>query len=180
MDASQVAGLLVLLGVVGVLAAIVGSGIQAGPVKFPSIPGSRQKPLAFACAIVIAGGSTWWAVQQQSGESGNSTTETSSTPPPSGKLRVSLIPAQSNIRPGNTIVVHAEVYNSLGNQLGIGECQLSWSDTLTDQTATTRCIAKFTERAVSQPGVHLIRTRAQGLGGLLARGVGSVKVMVRH
>jgi len=34
--------------VVGVLAAIVGSGIEAGPVKFPSIPGSRQKPLALS------------------------------------------------------------------------------------------------------------------------------------
>ena len=45
MSASDVAGLLVLLGVVGVLAAIVGSGVEAGPVKFPSIPGARQKPL---------------------------------------------------------------------------------------------------------------------------------------
>jgi hypothetical protein len=54
-DAGQVAGLLVLLGVVGVLAAIAGSGIEAGPVKFPSIPGSRQKPLALASVVVIAG-----------------------------------------------------------------------------------------------------------------------------
>jgi hypothetical protein len=111
MSAGQAAGLLVLLGVVGVLAAIVGSGIEAGPVKFPSIPGSRQKPLALASALVIVGGAAWWAVQQQSG--------TTSQPPPSspvltgpvatGKLRVVLIPANSNIRIGNSVLALAVV-----------------------------------------------------------------------
>ena len=64
MDAGQVAGLLVLLGVVGVLAAIVGSGVEAGPVKFPSIPSSRQKLLAVTSIAVIVGGVVWWIVQQ--------------------------------------------------------------------------------------------------------------------
>lgn len=180
MDASQVAGLLVLLGVVGVLAAIVGSGIQAGPVKFPEIPGSRQKPLAFACAIVIVGGSVWWAIQQHSGGSGSPSTSTGSTAPPTGTLRVSLIPAQSHIRTGNAIVVHAEVYNSLDQQLGGGECQLSWRDALTNWTDTTICIAKFSEPAVTKPGVHRINVRARGLGGLRARGFSSVKITVRR
>jgi hypothetical protein len=157
MSAGQAAGLLVLLGVVGVLAAIVGSGIEAGPVKFPSIPGSRQKPLALASALVIVGGAAWWAVQQQSG--------TKSQPPSSpvltgpvatGKLRVVLIPANSNIRIGNALSVSSEVYNSLGQQLGNGQCELKWNDAVSDRKATTECNATFSEPPVSAAGIHRI------------------------
>jgi hypothetical protein len=58
-EAGQVAGLLVLLAVVGVLTAIVGSGVEPGPVKLPAIPGSRQKPLALVSVLVVAGGIAW-------------------------------------------------------------------------------------------------------------------------
>lgn len=180
MDASQVAGLLILLGVVGVLAAIVGSGIEAGPVKFPSIPGSRQKPLAVASAVVILGGSTWWAIQQSGGSDGLTTAAVQTLTKASGKLRLSLIPARSNIRLGSKIVVSSEVYNSLGQELGSGECDLSWSDALSNWNATTPCIAKVSEPDVVQAGVHEIIARAQGRGGLLASGAAAVKVTVRR
>jgi hypothetical protein len=178
-DAGQVAGLLVLLGVVGVLAAIAGSGIEAGPVKFPSIPGSRQKPLALVSVVVIVGGVTWWAIQRQSGSaiSGNSTA--ADTGAASGKLRVSLIPAKSAIHVGDNLLVSAEVYDSLGQQLGGGQCALTWSDPLNKWTATTRCVSTVSEPAVSRPGIHQIAVKAQGLGGLLATGTGSVAVNVR-
>ncbi len=179
MDAGQVAGLLVLLGVVGVLAAIVGSGVEAGPVKFPSIPGSRQKPLALASVAVIAGGVVWWAVQQQVGDSTTAATETARTDAAaSGKLRVSLIPAASSIRVGDRLSVRAEVYNSLGQQLGRGQCQLKWRDAATDWNATTPCIATVSEPALTKPGIHRVVARAVGLGGLLAEGTGSVDVDV--
>lgn len=177
MDAGQVAGLLVLLGVVGVLAAIVGSGVEAGPVKFPSIPGSRQKPLALASVAVIAGGVVWWAVQQQTDAhtAGATTTAGSAA---TGKLRVSLIPAASNIRVGDRLSVQAEVYNSLGQQLGRGQCRLSWRDAATDWNATTPCIATVSEPALTKPGPHRVVARAEGLGGLLAQGTGSVDITV--
>ena len=56
MDAGQVAG---LLGVVGVVGVLVGSGVEPGPVKLPAIPGSRQKPLALVSVLVVAGGIAW-------------------------------------------------------------------------------------------------------------------------
>lgn len=178
MDAGQVAGLLVLLGVVGVLTAIVGSGIEAGPVKFPSIPGSRQKPLALASVLVVAGGVSWWAIQQQSGS--NAVTSGAATgPAPNGKLRVSLIPVASGIRLGDRLSIRAEVYNSLGQQLGHGQCQLDWTDAVTGSTATTPCIATFSEPSATKPGIHRVVVRAQGLGGLLAQGSGAVDVTVR-
>ena len=181
MDAGQVAGLLVLLGVVGVLAAIAGSGIEAGPVKFPSIPGSRQKPLALASVVVIVGGVTWWVIQRQSGTGDHGNTTAANTgPPASGKLRISLIPNRSNIRVGDKLSVRAEVYDSRGQQLGGGQCQLTWSDPLSNWNATTRCAATVSQPSVSQPGVHHIAVTAQGLGGLLATGAGSVAVRVRH
>lgn len=177
MDAGQVAGLLVLLGVVGVLAAIVGSGVEAGPVKFPSIPGSRQKPLAVASLVVIAGGVVWWAVQQQTGaHTAGATTAAGSAA--TGKLRVSLIPAASSIRVGDRLSVQAEVYNSLGQQLGRGQCRLSWRDAATDWNATTPCIATVSEPSLTKPGPHRVVARAEGLGGLLAQGTGSVDITV--
>lgn len=180
MDAGQVAGLLVLLGAVGVLAAIGGSGLEAGPVKFPSIPGSRQKPLALASVVVIVGGVTWWVIQRGSGTatSGEKTT-TDIGRSANGKLRVSLIPAKSFIRVGENLSVSAEVYDSLGQQLGGGQCALTWSDPLNKWTATTRCVSTVSEPSISRPGVHQIAVKAQGLGGLLATGTGSVSVNVR-
>jgi hypothetical protein len=178
-SAGEVAGLLVLLGVVGVLAAIGGSGIEAGPVKFPSIPGSRQKPLALASLVVIAGGVSWWVEQQQGGVRSGGTT-VAETSPVSGRLRVSLIPASSNIRLGERLSVRAQVYDSRGGQLGGGQCQLSWRDALANWKATTGCIATVTEPPVLAPGVHDVVVSAQGLAGLLARGSGSVEVTVRH
>jgi hypothetical protein len=179
LDAGQVAGLLVLLGVVGALAAIVGSGIEAGPVKFPSIPASRQKPLALASVIVIVGGVAWWAIQQRSGTGGDAKTTAAVTRPGAvGRLRVALIPARSSIRVGETLAVRAEVYDSLGQQLGSGQCELTWTDTVSNWNATTRCVATASEPSVSQPGPHHIAVKAEGLGGLLATGAGSVAVTV--
>jgi hypothetical protein len=165
--------------VVGVLAAIVGSGIEAGPVKFPSIPGSRQKPLALASVVVIAGGVSWW-VEQQPGGGKTGKTTVAETSPVSGRLRVSLIPAKSNIRVGERLSVHGTVYDSSGDQLGSGQCQLSWRDELANWNATTGCIATVTEPPVLAPGVHEVVVSAQGLSGLLARGEGSVRVTVRR
>ena len=177
MDAGQVAGLLVLLGVVGVLTAIVGSGIEAGPVKFPSIPGSRQKPLALVSVLVVAGGISWWVVQRQDGGNAGTATLTSRTPP-TGRLRVSLIPAASSVRVGDRLSIRAEVYDSRGQQLGSGQCQLDWSDSASNWTAATPCVATAIERSATGPGVHRVTARAQGLGGLLAQGSGSVEVTV--
>jgi hypothetical protein len=168
-DAGQVAGLLILLGVVGVLAAIVGSGIEAGPVKFPSIPGSRQKPLALASVVVIAGGVSWSVIQHSENGGGKTTTAADTGPAATGNLRISLIPAKSNFSVGEKLSVRAEVYDSNGHQLGPGQCELTWNDPLSHWTKNTRCIGT-SEPPVSQPGVHHIAVKAQGRSGLLARG----------
>lgn len=176
MDAGQVAGLLVLLGVVGVLTAIVGSGIEAGPVKFPSIPGSRQKPLAVASVLVVAGGLGWWVVQQRTDSSASSTIATGTVR--TSKLRVSLIPVANSVRLGQRLAIRAEVYDSRGQQLGSGQCQLDWSDSATSWSETTPCIATASEQSVAKPGVHRVTARAEGRGGLVARGSGMVSVTV--
>lgn len=170
MDAGQVAGLLVLLGVVGVLAAIVGSGIEAGPVKFPSIPGSRQRPLAVASVLVVAGGISWWVVQQTAGGRNATTTN---TPPPSKKLNISLIPSSNDVRVGDDLKITAEVSDSNGQQLGTGQCELDWKDSKTSWNPTTHCGGPHPtiERSITKPGVHQITVTARGLGGLLAHGV---------
>jgi hypothetical protein len=178
-DAGQVAGLLVLVGVVGVLTAIVGSGIEAGPVKFPSIPGSRQKPLALASVLVVAGGVVWWVVQQHAAGHEYAATSTSGPQsPPNGKLRVSLIPVSNIVRVGSRLAVRAEVYDSRGQQLGSGQCQLDWKDSATTWNATTPCTATAVEPSATRPGVHRLVARAEGLGGMLAHGSGAVDVTV--
>ncbi len=176
MDAGQVAGLLVLLGVVGVLTAIVGSGVEAGPVKFPSIPRSRQKPLAVASVLVVAGGISWWVVQQTTGngQAGPGTTAS----PPTHKLTVSLIPEANVVRVGGNLTVSAEVSDSNGQQLGSGQCELDWKDSDTAWQRVTVCGGTATEPRVTEPGVHHITVEAHGLGGLLARGSGTVPVTV--
>ena len=179
MDPGHVAGLLVLLGVVGVLTAIVGSGIEAGPVKFPAIPGSRQKPLAVASALVVAGGLGWWVVQQRSGGSGRVSATTAPGPVRTSNLRISLIPVASSIRVGDRLAIRAEVYDSRGQQLGRGQCQLDWSDSVTKWNETTPCVATVSELSVTKPGVHRVTARAEGLGGLVANGSGAVEVIVR-
>ncbi|HXK12964.1 MAG TPA: hypothetical protein VNH45_00360 [Gaiellaceae bacterium] len=166
MDAGQVAGLLVLLGVVGVLAAIVGSGIEAGPVKFPSIPGSRQKPLAVASVLVVAGGISWWVVQQTTGGRNATTT----TPPPTKKLTISLIPSSNDVRVGDDLKIAAEVSNSNGQQLGTGQCELDWRDSKTTWAPVTTCEGPGIERSITKAGVHDITVTARGLGGLRAYG----------
>jgi hypothetical protein len=175
-DAGQVAGLLVLLGVVGVLTAIVGSGIEAGPVKFPSIPGSRQKPLAVASVLVVAGGISWWVVQRTTGN--EQTVATTNAPPPTEKLTISLIPESNDVHVGDDLMVSAEVSDSNGQQLGPGQCELDWRDSATNWHPTTRCFVTATEHSVTKPGVHHIIVSARGLGGLLARGSGTVDVTV--
>lgn len=175
MDAGQVAGLLVLLGVAGVLAAIVGSGVEAGPVKFPAIPAPRQKLLAIASIGVIAGGLSWWAIQQRTTGEHASTADGRT---PTEKLRVSLIPKASSIRVGDTLSVEAQVYNSLGEQLGRGQCRLSWRDAAARWIATTACATTVSEQAIATPGIHHVVARAEGLAGLLAHGEGSVDVTV--
>jgi len=165
-DAGQVAGLLVLLGVVGVLAAIVGSGIEAGPVKFPSIPGSRQKPLAVVSVLVVAGGISWWVVQQTTGGRNATTT----TPPPTKKLTISLIPSSNDVRVGDDLKIAAEVSNSNGQQLGTGQCELDWRDSKTTWAPVTTCEGPGIERSITKAGVHDITVTARGLGGLRAHG----------
>lgn len=167
MDAGQVAGLLVLLGVVGVLAAIVGSGIEAGPVKFPSIPGSRQKPLAVASVLVVAGGISWWVAQQTTGGRNAATT---TTPPPTKKLNISLIPTSNDVHVGDDLKIKAEVSDSNGQQLGTGQCELDWRDSKTTWAQTTTCEGPGIERSITKAGVHTITVTARGLGGLLAHG----------
>ncbi len=174
MDAGQVAGLLVLLGVVGVLAAIVGSGIEAGPVKFPSIPGSRQKPLAVVSVLVVAGGISWWVVQQTTGGSSATTT----TSPPSEKLTISLIPSSSDVHIGDDLKIVAEVSDSNGQQLGTGQCELDWRDSKTSWVSTTTCGGPATEHSVAKAGVHDITVTAQGLGGRRAHGSRTLPVAV--
>ena len=177
--AGEVAGLLVLLGVVGVLTAIVGSGIEAGPVKFPAIPGSRQKPLAVASVLVAAGGLGWWVVQQRSGSEGGAETTVATEAARTSHLRISLIPAESSVRVGDTLAVRAEVYDSRGQQLGRGQCQLDWRDEATGWNETTPCVATASEPSVTKPGPHRVTAQAEGLAGLDARGSGAVRVTVR-
>jgi hypothetical protein len=165
-DAGQVAGLLVLLGVVGVLAAIVGSGIEAGPVKFPSIPGSRQKPLAVVSVLVVAGGISWWVVQQTTGGRNATTT----TPPPTEKLTISLIPSSNDVHVGDDLKIKAEVSDSNGQQLGPGQCELDWRDSKTTWAPVTTCEGPGIERSITEAGVHDITVTARGLGGLRAHG----------
>jgi hypothetical protein len=174
-DTSEVAGLLVLLGVVGVLAAIVGSGIEAGPVKFPSIPGSRQKPLAVASVLVVAGGISWWVVQQATG-SGIATT--TNAPPPTENLTISLIPSSSDVHVGDDLNITAEVSDSNGQQLGTGQCELDWKDSKTSWDRNTTCGGTATEHSVTRAGVHDIMVTAQGLGGLRAHGSRTLPVTV--
>jgi hypothetical protein len=180
MSASDVAGLLVLLGVVGVLAAIVGSGIEAGPVKFPSIPGARQKPLALASALVAVGGLSWWIVQQTEGASTTTPPARSDTATAGKRLRVVLIPADSNRRLGQRLAVRSEVYETNGQQLGNGQCVLTWKDAANTSTATTGCTGTFAEPSVRPGGAHHITAAAQGTGGLLASGRGAVDIIVTH
>jgi hypothetical protein len=175
-DAGQVAGLLVLLGVVGVLTAIVGSGIEAGPVKFPSIPGSRQKPLAVASVLVVAGGISWWVVQRTPG---NGQAATTNTPPLTNTLKVSVIPTPSYVDVGDTITLKAAVFDSNNGQLGTDQCELHWSDSRTNWTETTGCGPRGTERLVTHPGIHTIKAVAIGVRGIDARGQAKATVTVR-
>ena len=176
MDAGKVAGLPVLLGVVGVLAAIVGSGLEAGPVKFPSIPGSRQKPLALASVLVVAGGISWWVVQQTRGGANATTTN---APPPTEKLHISLIPSPTDVHVGDDLKIVAEVSYSNAQQLGTGQCELDWKDSKTNGVWTTTCGGRpVTEYSVTKAGVHDIRVTAHGLGGLRAHGSTSRPVTV--
>lgn len=178
MSANEVAGLLVLLGVVGVLAAIVGNGIAVGPVKFPRIPSSRQKLLAAVSAVVIIGG-VWWVVQQGSGNGAHSGgNPTQSETRPTGRLRLALLPAVNEASVGETVTVSASVYDSLGQQLGNGQCLINWSDTLSDWRATTGCIATVSEHSVSRAGIHLIVAKAEGTAGVVGAGEAEVRIAV--
>ena len=177
MEASQVAGLLVLLGVVGVLAAIIGSGLEAGPVKFPSIPGSRQKPLAVASVVVVAGGIAWWAVQQRST---SNEPRTAGQTPAAGKLRVLLIPAQGNIRAGDPLVVRSEV-SGPDSGLGTGQCVMTWREEVAGvivRRDTTDCDATYSNPAATRTGVHHVNVSVEGTAGATGTGSRSVDVTV--
>jgi|SRR5579859_1223796 len=95
-------------------------------------------------------------------------------------LRVVLIPSTSNLRVGEAISVQSEVYNSLGQQLGTGQCELKWSDAASGWSATTGCDATVSEPTVSSAGVHLIVAEADERGGRFATGRESVQVTVRR
>jgi hypothetical protein len=169
----------VLVGVVGVLAAIVGNGIAVGPVTFPRIPSSRQRLLASASAVVIVGG-VWWVVQLGSGNGAHrGGSPTQSETKATGRLRLALLPASNEASVGETVTVSASVYNSLGQQLGNGQCLINWSDTLSDWTATTGCIATVAERSVSKAGVHIILARAEETAGVVGAGKAQVRITVR-
>jgi len=100
-------------------------------------------------------------------------------PAANGKLKVLLIPANSNLHVGDRLVVHSEVYDSFG-QLGTGQCELKWSDALSGWKATTACNATVSEPPVSKVGVYRIVAEADGRSGLFATGSGSVEVTVRR
>jgi hypothetical protein len=178
MDAAQVAGLLVLLGVVGVLAAIVGSGIQAGPVKFPSIPSSRQKLLAVTSIAVVVGGVVWSLSQRDQGRTGDSTTPAA----PNAGLRVILVPNHANAAVGEDIVVTSSVDdNQFRVPLDPGQCAMSWRDVVHGKLVredTTKCQGSFTEPNTSEVGVHHISVRAESMAGGSGTGTRSVDVIV--
>jgi hypothetical protein len=181
MDAGKVAGLLVLLGVVGVLAAIVGSGLEAGPVKFPSIPSSRQKLLAGASIAVVAGGVGWWIVQQgQKEKPARSTTSVAKSSVAPGTLRIVLLPASSDVHVGDTLSVSSTVIDSDG-EIGTDQCVLTWRDEVQSKLVrsdTTKCDATFTEPSVSKPGVHRITVTGEGQHGSSGTGTRSIDVNV--
>jgi hypothetical protein len=130
---------------------------------------------------VVAGGAVWWVIQQRTAAAPSSiSTAAGITQTPNQTLRVSLIPKASNIRVGDALSIDAEVYDSLGQQLGRGQCRLSWTDPASSWNATTACVAHVTEPKISKPGTHHVVARAVGLGGLLAHGEGSVDVTVRR
>jgi hypothetical protein len=176
MDAAQVAGLLVLLGVVGVLAAIVGSGIQAGPVKFPSIPSSRQKLLAVTSIAVAIGGVVWSLSQHQpSGDAGVATQTV-----PKGGLRIVLIPTHANVSAGDDIAVASNVIDRDGG-LGYAQCAMRWRDVVDGKLVredTTNCNGTFTEPNASAMGIHRISVSAEGLNGGIGSGTRAVNVIV--
>jgi hypothetical protein len=176
MDAAQVAGLLVLLGVVGVLAAIVGSGIQAGPVKFPSIPDSRQTLLAVTSVAVVAGGVVWSLAQRDAGDKAGVTT----TAAPKGGLRIVLVPKRANANVGDDIVVGSTVIDRDG-ELGNSQCAMSWRDVVNGKVVredTTACDGTFTEPNASWVGVHRISVAVEGMHGGTGSGSRSVNVNV--
>jgi hypothetical protein len=175
MDAGQAAGLLVLLGVVGVLAAIVGAGLQAGPVKFPSIPRSRQRPLAAVSVIVVVGAVAWWAIQRNA-DTGAGTPQTNATL--RGGLRVLLTPSSGDIRVGQALAVTSYVGDASG-QIGSSQCVMTWKDLLAGRvvySSTTDCDATFRRRSIRPAGVHQITASAEGIRG--AQGTGSHTVDV--
>ena len=177
MDAGKAAGLLVLLGVVGVLAAIVGSGIEAGPVKFRTIPRSRQVLLAVASVCVIAGGVGWWAVQRSGPGSIASATGVNV---PKGGLRVVLIPKRGNIARGEPIAVTSQVMDKDGG-IGTSQCAMHWQDVVHGvvvRSDTTECDATFTEPSADRAGVHTITARVEGTAGANGSGKGTVSVTV--
>jgi hypothetical protein len=161
-----------------VLAAIVGSGVEAGPVKFPSIPSSRQKLLAVTSIGVIVGGVVWWTVQQHQATQSRAGGVSTSVPP--GGLRVSLVPVSSNIHVGHRILVTVTVSDANGT-LGAGQCTLTWRDEVKSSAieapTTTTCAGPFSELA-TRPDTHHISATAEGINGTQGTGSGSIDVTV--
>jgi hypothetical protein len=147
---------------------LVGS-LRGEPVVPP--PHRRRWLLGVVVAVVLAASAVLaWRLSASGGRG----------PVADKTLRVVLFPSSSNLRVGQAISVRSEVYNSLGQQLGTGQCELKWSDTLSGWNATTGCDATVSEPAVSSPGVHFIVAEADETGGNFATGRRSVQVTVRR
>ena len=176
MDAGQAAGILVLLGVVGLLTAIGGSGIAAGPVKFPTIARGRQIPLALASVAVVAGGLAWWAVQRPGSPATPPAVEGVAAPRGTDRTRLRVVLVDDSVPAQRKIAIESEVYDEQGAQLGPVQCVLHWRDDLGPET-TTRCALGFVERRAA-PGLHHITARAEGTANVIGSGARSLVVDV--
>jgi hypothetical protein len=139
----------------------------------PAVPGRHRRRwlLGVVVAVVLAAASVLAWRLSTSGGGGPTANRT---------LGVVLIPSNSNPRVGEAISVQSEVYNSLGQELGTGQCELKWSDSLSGWRATTECDATVSEPAASSAGVHFIVAEADERGGNFATGRGSAQVTVHR
>jgi hypothetical protein len=177
-DAGQVAGILVLVGVVGILAAIAGSGIAAGPVKFPEIPRARQIPVALASAAAAAAGVAWWAVQQHGTSNAAQTGPVAAAAADTAKLRVVLVPTKQLVRAGESLRIESSVSDANGST-GTGQCALTWRDVVGNRSITrkTHCDATFVEPD-ALPGTHHIHVTAEGTADVHGTGSAALDVTV--
>jgi hypothetical protein len=123
---------------------------------------------------VIAGGLAWWVTLQRSDSPKQ---KLSGTGGPSGTLRVLLVPAKGNIRPGEPISVRSDVSDAVSG-LGNAQCVMTWRDEVGGAIVrrdTTECNATFTEPA-ARKGVHRVSVRVVGTAGARGTASGSVEI----